>query len=162
MARFEERHWSPVNTPVFDKDGKTITCIIHHVHDVTEFVHLRQSELALGRHVVYADQKLRESEERLQESASRLAEFEGRIRAEDALADARRRLDAALEGGQIATWVWDIRADRLYGDRNMTAFFNLPPDEGGGVPLSAYAVAVHPDDRDRVMSLLESSIPKRP
>lgn len=34
---FEERYWSPVNTPVFDSGGK-LAFIIHHVEDVTEFV----------------------------------------------------------------------------------------------------------------------------
>ena len=38
---FEERHWSPVNSPVFDSAGQ-ITYIIHRVEDVTEFVRLRQ------------------------------------------------------------------------------------------------------------------------
>lgn len=38
---FEERYWSPVNTPVVDAAGK-IVCIIHRVEDVTEFVRLKQ------------------------------------------------------------------------------------------------------------------------
>ncbi|HZS81368.1 MAG TPA: PAS domain-containing protein [Stellaceae bacterium] len=32
---FEERYWSPINTPVFG-DGGNMLYIIHHVHDVTE------------------------------------------------------------------------------------------------------------------------------
>jgi PAS domain S-box-containing protein len=40
---FEERYWSPVNSPVFGPDG-VITHIIHHVEDVTELVRLRQRE----------------------------------------------------------------------------------------------------------------------
>jgi two-component system sensor histidine kinase EvgS len=38
---FEERHWSPVNAPVLDDKGE-ISCIIHRVEDVTEFVKLSQ------------------------------------------------------------------------------------------------------------------------
>jgi signal transduction histidine kinase len=38
---FEERFWSPVNSPVLDGDGKLLY-IIHRVEDVTEFVRLRQ------------------------------------------------------------------------------------------------------------------------
>ena len=34
---FEERWWSPVNSPVFLSDG-SLHCIIHHVEDVTGFV----------------------------------------------------------------------------------------------------------------------------
>lgn len=36
-GHFEERYWSPINTPVIAHDG-TITHIIHRVLDVTEFV----------------------------------------------------------------------------------------------------------------------------
>lgn len=39
---FEERWWSPVNSPVFGADGELVY-IIHRVEDVTEFVRLRQA-----------------------------------------------------------------------------------------------------------------------
>ena len=38
---FEERYWSPMNSPVLGQDGEVIY-IIHRVEDVTEFVRLRQ------------------------------------------------------------------------------------------------------------------------
>lgn len=38
---FEERHWSPVNSPVFGENNEIIY-IIHRVEDVTEFVRLKQ------------------------------------------------------------------------------------------------------------------------
>src|SRR5579862_8266903 len=38
---FEERYWSPVNSPVFGT-GQEIAYIIHRVEDVTEFVRLKQ------------------------------------------------------------------------------------------------------------------------
>ena len=38
---FEERHWSPVNSPVFGPDKKVVY-IIHRVEDVSEFVRLKQ------------------------------------------------------------------------------------------------------------------------
>ncbi len=40
-GEFEERYWSPVNSPVFGPD-REITYIIHRVEDVTEFVWLKQ------------------------------------------------------------------------------------------------------------------------
>ncbi|MEW5857831.1 MAG: PAS domain S-box protein [Cyanobacteriota bacterium] len=41
---FEERYWSPVNTPVFGKDGQ-LAYIIHRVEDVTEFIRLKHQEI---------------------------------------------------------------------------------------------------------------------
>ena len=39
---FEERFWSPVNSPVFGP-GAEVAYIIHRVEDVTEFVHLKEA-----------------------------------------------------------------------------------------------------------------------
>jgi PAS domain-containing protein len=36
-GEFEERYWSPINTPIQSADGR-ITHLIHRVQDVTEFV----------------------------------------------------------------------------------------------------------------------------
>jgi signal transduction histidine kinase/CheY-like chemotaxis protein len=45
--RFEERFWSPRNSPVFGPDG-ALCAIIHCVEDVTDYVRLRQHDSALG------------------------------------------------------------------------------------------------------------------
>jgi len=42
---FEQRHWSPVNSPVLGPDSKVLY-IIHRVEDVTEFVRLKHQEIA--------------------------------------------------------------------------------------------------------------------
>src|SRR3989475_10095783 len=41
---FEERYWSPVNSPVLGPTGEVLN-IIHRVEDVTEFVRLKQQGL---------------------------------------------------------------------------------------------------------------------
>jgi signal transduction histidine kinase/DNA-binding response OmpR family regulator len=43
-GEFEERYWSPVNSPVFGPDNN-VAYIIHRVEDVTEFVRLKQQGL---------------------------------------------------------------------------------------------------------------------
>jgi len=40
-SEFEERYWSPVNSPVFEANGELIY-IIHRVEDVTEFIRAKQ------------------------------------------------------------------------------------------------------------------------
>jgi signal transduction histidine kinase len=42
-GEFEERFWSPLNSPILGDDGE-VRYIIHRVEDVTEFVRLRQSD----------------------------------------------------------------------------------------------------------------------
>ena len=47
-GEFEERFWSPVNSPVFDAEGHLVF-IIHRVEDVTEFIRLKQQQIAQGK-----------------------------------------------------------------------------------------------------------------
>ena len=76
---FEERYWSPVNSPVLDKDGKVIF-IIHRVEDVTDFVRLKQQGIALTEHTAELRQRATEMETemfiRAQEIQSRTQEVE--------------------------------------------------------------------------------------
>ena len=69
-----------------------------------------------------------------------------RRRAEIALADARSRLDAALDAGAIATWTWDIPNNRLFADSRLAQLFNLPPPDAAGGLLDDYVRSIHPDD----------------
>src|SRR5689334_3027345 len=43
---FEERYWSPLNTPVLDQQGN-VRYIIHWVEDVTEFVRLKRQMFSI-------------------------------------------------------------------------------------------------------------------
>jgi PAS domain S-box-containing protein len=74
---FEERFWSPVNSPILDERGR-VAYIVHRVEDVTEFVRLRNLATATG------------------ELGSRTLEMEADIyaRAQD-IAGANRQLNAA-------------------------------------------------------------------
>jgi PAS domain S-box-containing protein len=94
-GEFEERYWSPVNTPVFGA-GRAVAYVIHRVEDVTEFVRLRdrgdehqrradelsargsklEGELFLQtQELLAANRKLREANEELTRMR---AELEGR------------------------------------------------------------------------------------
>lgn len=78
---FEERWWSPVNSPVFGEDG-ALEHIIHRVEDVTEFVrieqagaeqrqraeHLRSRAESLEAAVFQRAQELQQVNRRLQEA----------------------------------------------------------------------------------------------
>jgi len=58
---FEERFWSPLNAPVFDRHGQ-LRYIVHRVEDVTEFVRLQQ----LGSTHEATTRELRERTQRMQ------------------------------------------------------------------------------------------------
>ena len=79
---FEERHWSPLNTPVFNEAGD-VQWIIHRVEDVTEIVRLRHEEAA--RDVSAQEQQrtivqLRATNEDLARSQEALRESDARFR----------------------------------------------------------------------------------
>lgn len=93
---FEERFWSPVNSPVLAADGR-ILYIIHRVEDVTEFVrvsHLSQIErersdalqrrgAATEMEILRRSQELDEANKKLRQTNEKLrAEFTERERAE--------------------------------------------------------------------------------
>ena len=86
---FEERYWSPVNSPVFN-GGDDVKFIIHRVEDVTEFVRLKQSDAEQTRaneelrtrsghmeaEIVFRAKQLQEANERLREAIEELARRE--------------------------------------------------------------------------------------
>lgn len=83
---FEERYWSPVNTPVRDATGD-IRWILHRVEDVTELVLLRQEHAAqsetqtelqrrtqqMAREILLRGRELEEAKRRLERQAAELA-----------------------------------------------------------------------------------------
>lgn len=93
---FEERYWSPVNSPVFGKDGH-LRYLIHRVEDITEFIRLKQR----GYEQHHATQELQtralEMEIEIFQRAQQLQEVNSQLR--DELA-ARRQAEQALRRAQ--------------------------------------------------------------
>jgi signal transduction histidine kinase len=75
---FEERFWSPTNSPVLDADGE-LAYIIHRVEDVTEFVRLKTigSELGTRAEQMEAEVYLRAQE--VAEANRHLAQLAARL-----------------------------------------------------------------------------------
>jgi len=75
---FEERHWSPINSPVLNRFGE-VAYIIHRVEDVTEFVRLKRAQQAataeMEAEVFRRGQDLQEANERLRAANEDLASF---------------------------------------------------------------------------------------
>jgi signal transduction histidine kinase len=81
-GQFEERYWSPVNSPVFGADGE-IAYIIHRVADVTDFVRLRQQ----GREQQVVNEALRVRNEQMEAEVYTRARERDEARAENQAKD---------------------------------------------------------------------------
>ncbi|WP_323141927.1 PAS domain-containing hybrid sensor histidine kinase/response regulator [Massilia phyllosphaerae] len=75
-----------------------------------------------------------------------------------ALHDARLREEAALVAADIGTWTYDVRADRLYADRNLATIFGATEAVAVGGPLAHYLEAIHPDDLERTRKAIDTTI----
>jgi len=78
----------------------------------------------------------------------------GRRRFERDLANARQRLDFALEGSKSAAWDWDLRRNEVYLSAGWLQMLGAPAQETTVAP-AALIDLVHPDDVGRVQSAIK-------
>jgi len=91
---FEERHWSPVNSPVLGPKGE-VAYLIHRVEDVTEFVRLKQAKSEQQRITEDLRTRTVEMEAEIFRRAQQIQETNRQLRAE---LDARKRMEAKFQG----------------------------------------------------------------
>jgi PAS domain S-box-containing protein len=85
-------------------------------------------------------------------------DFHDQKATQEALQDARLRQEAALVAADIGTWTYDLRSDRVYADRNLSAIFGATEDGASGGALTQYLDAIHPDDLAGVQAAIEATI----
>ncbi len=152
---FEERYWSPVNTPVTDGDGQP-AFIIHRVEDVTHLVgDAAESRLQPQSQPTVKDQaplSWGASDDastplaldlvlRLQELKainSRLLEQEAHLRA------AKRLLGLGI-------WQLDMSTGALTWSDNVYEIYGVPK-EAFANDFDAYVALLHPDDRSAMLA----------
>ncbi|MGH2721601.1 MAG: ATP-binding protein [Actinomycetota bacterium] len=94
---FEERFWSPLNTPVLADDGR-LRYIIHRVEDVTEFVRLRRRGSEQEKLTEQLRTRADEMEAEVYVRAQQVAERNEQLRrANEELADAKHEAELANE-----------------------------------------------------------------
>ncbi|QEX19416.1 hypothetical protein FRZ44_47290 [Hypericibacter terrae] len=105
---FEERYWSPVNSPVLDSNGN-VTLLIHRVEDVTDYMRSKslEREKALQAQALLEKTERMESEifrraQALQDANKALRESEARLQQlndtlEERVAERTRQLEDEIE-----------------------------------------------------------------
>ena len=89
------------------------------------------------------------------------ADVTARRQAEKTLEEAQLRVAVTLSAGEVATWIWDVRNDRMIGDPNLAKLFNVPDDGSGVTPLTNYLQAIHPDDAADVSRRIQHALDTR-
>lgn len=80
--------------------------------------------------------------------------------AEKAETRGRERLQLALAGGKLGVWEWDLATDAVWWSDEVAHLHGMQPGEFAGT-LEAFQTLVHPDDRDRVGTLVQQAVEER-
>jgi signal transduction histidine kinase len=80
---FEERYWSPVNSPVCDPDGE-LAYIIHRVEDVTDFIRLKRQDSEQVRRTEVLQDRAERMEAEIFARAQQLQDVNRQLRAANA------------------------------------------------------------------------------
>jgi PAS domain S-box-containing protein len=75
-----------------------------------------------------------------------------------ALSEANQRLQPILFANEIATWTWDIEANRVIADENLERLFGISAKDASGGPLEHYLQFVHPDDQSAVAAAIAKAL----
>jgi PAS domain S-box-containing protein len=82
-----------------------------------------------------------------------------RILTEKKLNKAEAQLEQTLSNSAIGTWYWDVSANKVFADKNLASMFGLPVESvKDGLTLDAFVDSIHPSDRDRVATEIQSAI----
>lgn len=76
---------------------------------------------------------------------------------EDRLKESEARLRLALESGNIGTWEWDIKSDRLSWDERMEKMFGVPPGWFGS-KYDDFETLIHEEDVAHFRKALDDTL----
>ena len=92
-----------------------------------------------------------------------VVETTARVRAEMALAKSQEKLNMALTAsGMVGTWDWDVGADLVTADERFARLYAIAPEDAErGFPISTFLASIHPDDRERAQTELQTAVASR-
>ncbi len=138
---FEERYWSPLNTPVLAPDG-TVRYIVHWVEDVTEFVRLKRE---MEREQEVLNQELRERAGKIEAEAFLRVEA---VEANKRLTESERRYRFLADAVPQLIWTADSSGQAEYFNQRWSSFTGLSVEQLRG---NGWRQALHPDDREQTL-----------
>ncbi|RUO66352.1 PAS domain S-box-containing protein [Pseudidiomarina planktonica] len=140
-GEFQERFWSPVNSPVMDSSG-AVEYIMHRVEDVTKIIQEDNTDSLTepGNRLALQDIVVRSKE--LRQTLSKLQEHEVRMKTAERLLS-------------LGTWEYNPRTGDLNWSRQVFDIYDVPhwfsaPD------IEKYFTMVHPDDQDAARAIYQS------
>jgi PAS domain S-box-containing protein len=170
-GKFEERYWSPLNTPVFGEDG-SVKFIIHRVEDLTEFVRLRDRgaqqevltrDLSLRLDMIEAElflraQQLQEANRQLRTANEELADLRNRDSdiARSAIEKSERRYRTLVSATSAIVWTRSASGEFVDPQPSWEEFTGQGWKDCRGW---GWLQAIHPDDRERIRNRWET-VPK--
>ncbi|HEX2921683.1 MAG TPA: PAS domain-containing protein [Bacteroidales bacterium] len=79
--------------------------------------------------------------------------------AEIKLRESERRYNIALENGQIGTWEWNFKTNRIIWDERMERMFGLKKGTFGG-DMASFEALIHEEDLPHVRAAIKDSLDK--
>ncbi len=83
---------------------------------------------------------------------------EEKKQAENAFRNVQARLNATLAAAEVATWTFDINANRVYGDTNLRHLLSLSVSDVNMWTGEMLYQSIHPEDMERVKDIVKRSI----
>jgi len=77
---------------------------------------------------------------------------------EEALRDAQQRLLAALEAGEMSTWIWRLTDNTFWWDKAGEVLWGLCPEDLRSHKFEDLLVLIHPEDRAMAVRIVEEAI----
>jgi PAS domain S-box-containing protein len=87
-----------------------------------------------------------------------LIDITERKQIEQSLRDSQARLQAALEGGGMGTWIWDIQKNEAWWDDAAVRLFGRTPAAKNVFPREQALSFIHPEDRAHAAAALGEAV----
>lgn len=153
---FEERYWSPLNSPLLNEKGE-LTYIIHRVEDVSEFVRMRSEKTKNEKLTRGLQRKVDEMEVEIIARAKEIEQWntELEIKVEERTEELTKKENhfrTLLEHNYDAITLVDAEGNPIYQSASTEQMLGWTLEERKALPLYS---RIHPEDLPAVKEFME-------